>query len=50
MFTLQMLPADNALPAEVCAGILTAAPPERLSRRHFIFRAALPVRAPSLAS
>jgi hypothetical protein len=50
MFTALILPAPNALPAEVCGGILTAAPPELLCRRHFISRTALPVRAPSLAS
>ena len=50
MFTVLILPAANALPIEVCAGILTAAPPELLPSRHFLFRTALPVRAPSLAS
>jgi hypothetical protein len=50
MFTALILPAANALPTEVCGGILTAAPPELLSSHHFLFRAALPVRAPSLAS
>ena len=50
MFTALMLPAANALTPEVCVGILTAAPPELLSSRYFLFRTALPVRAPSLVS
>jgi hypothetical protein len=50
VFTALILPTANALPAEVCGGILTAAPPELLPSRHFLFRTALPVRAPSLAS
>ena len=50
VFASLMLPAANALPAEVCVGILTAAPPELLASRHFLFRTALPFRAPSLAS
>jgi hypothetical protein len=50
MFMALILPAANALPPEVCTGILTAAPPELLPGRHFLFRTALPVRAPSLAS
>ena len=39
-----------SLPAEVCLGVLTAAPPELLSTWQFVTRSALPVRAPSLAS
>ena len=50
MFPVLILPAANALPTEVLGGILTAAPPELLPSRHFLFRTALPVRAPSLAS
>ncbi|MEI8291360.1 MAG: hypothetical protein WCH99_17970 [Verrucomicrobiota bacterium] len=50
MFTALILPAANAAPAEVCVGILTAAPPELLSSRHFLFRTSLSVRAPSFAS
>lgn len=40
----------TALPIEVSLGILTAAPPEILSSRHFLSRTALPVRAPSVRS
>jgi len=40
----------RSLPEEVCLGILTAAPPEIHSSWQFDSRAALPVRAPSLAS
>ncbi len=38
------------LPAQGAVGILTTAPPELLQARHFLFRTALPVRAPSSAS
>jgi hypothetical protein len=40
----------RSLPDEVSAGILTAAPPQLLKTWHFFSRAALPARAPSLAS
>jgi len=40
----------NVLPAEVSLGILTAAPPQLLKTWHFVSRAALPARAPSIAS
>lgn len=42
--------AEKSLPAEVCLGILTAAPPHLPTSWQFSLRAALPVRAPSLAS
>ena len=38
------------LPAQVCLGILSAAPPELRVGWQFSFRTALPVRAPSSAS
>ncbi|HLP78537.1 MAG TPA: hypothetical protein VK327_16655 [Candidatus Paceibacterota bacterium] len=44
------LPVVRVLPAEVSLGILTAAPPEFPASRHFLLRAALLPRAPSLAS
>ena len=44
------LPALTSLPAESGVGILTAAPPELSPSRQFLFRTALPPRAPSLAS
>lgn len=44
------LESFQPLSAEVCLGILTAAPPGLLPSRHFLSRTALPVRAPSLAS
>lgn len=44
------LASFQPMPAEVCVGVLTAAPPELLPSRHFLSRTALPVRAPSLAS
>ena len=53
---LAIVPADNfgvvekSLPREVSVGILTAAPPELPNSWQFLSRAALPVRAPSLAS
>jgi hypothetical protein len=50
MFAALIFPTANALPGEVCGGILTAAPPELLPSRHFLFRTALPVRAPSPTS
>ena len=50
LFTALILAATNALTPEVCGDILIAAPPELLPSRHFLFRTALPVRAPSLAS
>jgi hypothetical protein len=40
----------SAIPDEISLGILTAAPPEQERTWQFTFRAALPVRAPSLAS
>jgi hypothetical protein len=42
--------APLPLPAEVCLGILTAAPPDLPVSWQFIYRAALPPRAPSVAS
>ena len=39
-----------AQPDDFYPGILTAAPPEIFSCRHFLSRAALPARAPSLRS
>lgn len=51
-----IVPVDNfgvgvqSLPKEVSLGILTAAPPEIPSSWQFIFRTALPPRAPSFAS
>lgn len=45
-----VLDVANALPDEVSVGVLTAAPPEFFNTWHFVFRAALPVRAPSIAS
>jgi hypothetical protein len=42
--------ATLPLPAEVCLGILTAAPPDMPVGWQFTLRAALPVRAPSVAS
>lgn len=50
VFSAPALPMLAALPAEVSGGVLTAAPPQLLQSRHFVFRAALPARAPSLAS
>ena len=50
LFAALILPNANALPGEVCVGSLTAGPPGLLPSRHFLFRTALPVRAPSLAS
>jgi hypothetical protein len=50
IFSAPRLVSFQPLPAEVCVGVLTAAPPELLPSRHFLFRTALPVRAPSLAS
>jgi len=47
---LLLADALKSLPVPVAGGILTAAPPELLQPRHFISRAALPVRAPSLVS
>lgn len=53
---LVIVPADSfgvvekSLPKEVSLGILTAAPPELPTSWQFLFRTALPVRAPSLAS
>ena len=47
LFAWLRLPAPNALPAEFSGAILTTAPPELLPSRHFLFRTALPVRAPS---
>jgi hypothetical protein len=38
------------LPDEVALGVLVAAPPEFVPTRHFLFRTALPVRAPSFPS
>ena len=40
----------EALPADVSFGISTTAPPEQQRCWQFVLRAALPVRAPSLAS
>lgn len=42
--------ATLPLPAEVCLGILTAAPPDLPVGWQFTLRAALPVRAPSVAA
>jgi hypothetical protein len=42
--------ATIPLPAELCLGILTAAPPDMPVGWQFSLRAALPVRAPSVAS
>lgn len=44
------LPAASTLPVAVRPGSLTAAPPQLLQTRQFLFRTALPARAPSLAS
>lgn len=41
---------DQSLPKEVTLGILIAGPPELQTTWQFLSRAALPVRAPSLAS
>ena len=41
---------DLSLPIDVRLGILTASPPEILSCWRFLYRTALPVRAPSLVS
>ncbi len=41
---------EESLPEEVSLGVLTAAPPELPTCWQFSLRAALPVRAPSLAS
>lgn len=41
---------EQSLRAEVCVGILTAAPPESCKTWQFLFRTALPVRAPSVVS
>jgi hypothetical protein len=49
LFTSVVSAADT-LPAEVSLVILTVAPPDLPQRWHFLSRAALPVRAPSLAS
>jgi hypothetical protein len=38
------------LPDEVSVGVLVAAPPELFTPRHFLYRTALPARAPSLLS
>lgn len=45
-----LLTPANSLPAKVCAGVLTAAPPQLLKTWHFASRTALPVRAPSITS
>lgn len=47
---LSEIDGSNSLPEEVCIGILTASPPHLLKTWQFASRAALPVRAPSLAS
>ncbi|HEU5122548.1 MAG TPA: hypothetical protein VFW05_00635 [Verrucomicrobiae bacterium] len=47
---LLLADALKSLPVPIAGGVLTAAPPELLQPRHFISRAALPVRAPSLVS
>jgi hypothetical protein len=44
------VPPVTSLAAESSVGILTAAPPEFLPRRHILFRTALLPRPPSLAS
>jgi hypothetical protein len=41
---------EQSLPKDVSLGILTAAPPELPTSWQFLYRTALPVRAPSLAS
>ncbi len=43
-------PFELSIPVEVGRGLLTATPPELPSSWQFFLRAALPVRAPSLAS
>ncbi|MEI9863091.1 MAG: hypothetical protein WDN00_00740 [Limisphaerales bacterium] len=42
--------AEKSLPAEVCIGILTAAPPEFSRIWQFASRTALPVRAPAFVA
>jgi len=48
LFTSVVSAADK-LPAKVSLPILTAAPPDLRQRWHFLSRAALPIRTPSLA-
>ena len=50
LFCAPVSAAAAALPVEVSAGILTAAPPQLLQTWQFASRTALPVRAPSIAS
>jgi hypothetical protein len=44
------VPDASLAPQEIRRGILTAAPPQLVTSRHFLVRTALPVRAPSFAS